>query len=124
MALTLESLNKSRATVIVDFQGEQIKVVFDPSLLTKRYLDTIENSLEAAYKIIGDIVVEWDLKQTAKDKKPLDVTEETVALLPLGVAREIVASILGSVNDGTAGKASGSTSNSEETQGSFQTGTS
>lgn len=102
MAIDISNLAVDESTVTVKFAGGEAIVTYKLSAITARHLTEIEesdNEAKAMTEFLVGAIKSWDIM---KGKKPLEITAENIAIMPLHLLRAIVQEIMGDSAEGEA----------------------
>lgn len=111
--MKLKDLQRASRTTVMKWEGEELKLVYQPSRYTPALESEIKGTLsdptspwqaEALVRFLAGLVEEWDLLDD--DGSVLDLTEGNLSMLPVEVLAEMMATIGEDMRPGEAGRPS------------------
>jgi hypothetical protein len=99
MPLDLSDLKAKKRTVIVDYEGESIKVDYRPQMINPEYQtflkrlkdDQATDDEAEQWESVLRVVCGWDI---VDDGKPVQITRENLAILPTSLLLTIMEAVM------------------------------
>jgi hypothetical protein len=96
VGIDLNQLVANEATAVVNYMGQEAKVVYRPSEITARVLSAIDKDpdggAEPMFRFIGQVVASWDLTKGDQAIDPKDI--DAIRDLPMKLSRAVYIAIL------------------------------
>lgn len=109
--LTLSQLKNDTADCELEYNGEQVQITYHPGKFTPAFVaemtawqkDANENDAQFLVKILADLMVDWDVRESP-DTPVMPITVENLSQFPFSFLTAVFQALL---SDAAMGKPSG-----------------